>query len=486
MATTQSDAAALPAAPVRVQRAGHCLLAYVSGDYPDRIRPESFVPREQGVLPLLIEPSALDRCRALEPDFVEQLRVERPLPPAGGALRVLSGITSSPEDGPRFGAELSVCLDTDVIVADGMLSFPRAGQLFSVGGGWQTFRAGHQVERSGPRVPAPQWQAALPVDVTGSTGASDGSVTAVPAGLWLRTLGARPNTPSRRVFELPVSDRNICIVIGAPDEAMPAAARIVEVLAALPVSRQRQVLLVPGDSWPDGEDLPQEVVDRWGQDVHVAHVMPHRTADGKTVFAVFGSSGEVSWKPWVTVSRYRPGDTPVPVSWSAPLVELAPTSEAAWALGEGWALQLTAAGMAVRPQRSPWPGARPLARRGPEILLIGGELPRDVFATVATLLRRLDAPERGSLRIVAAEPAAEQSAIMLARELDLRPVRGDDAAGQSGRSAAGVAQMSSEPSARRVSGDVPDHPAAFGPARSVDRAQPLVLGSARSGADPGS
>ncbi|MFB9840602.1 hypothetical protein, partial [Actinoallomurus acaciae] len=193
-------------------------------------------------------------------------------------------------------------LGMGVIAPDGELIALRGGELFSAGpgAGWLGFGPGAHPEWTGPRYPAPAWQSALPRELRSpkprplsrlrgrDRRASPATVTAIPAGFWVRMAGSPPMPLVDLGFGVPVEPARPIVLAGAPGEQPPAVAELAAFFESLPPEVRDIAVLVPYGQHPAAcAALAQSLADRLDGRVHAYHALPHYATDGTRKFAVF-------------------------------------------------------------------------------------------------------------------------------------------------------------------------------------------------------
>ncbi len=394
-----------PASPLVVERVAHCVVVGADTRYLDRYRPGPNVPPESGRLPVLVDPAAVAAFSSLAPDLVHRLDRQLPLGPVGrrGGVRLLVNDAARDDaGGPGLAARLSQCLDIDIVAPQGGVAWG-SDSLLALGpdGAWHTFTGGRRVATAGPRVPSPPWQNALPPDVRALGVGSALTITTIPAGLWLRA--GRGGTPpdAGAAFDIPPSTATMAVLVGAGGEPTPDPAEVRAVLAALPPALREYAVLLAGRPDLPIEEFAAEVVAGLPAGVLVAHVVPVRTSGGVEFMAV-DAHGARTWRPYVSISRYRDDGAPRPWLWTAPLPEFAVSADGVHELAADWAVEVVPSGLVVRPLGcEPAPLVRRRAVQGDRVVLTvtgGAQPPPDeVVDAVSALVERL--PERHLVRL---------------------------------------------------------------------------------------
>ncbi|MDN3357777.1 hypothetical protein [Actinomadura sp. DC4] len=212
--------------------------------------------------------------------------------PAGWGIRLVAPRMARPDASRAdpLAGRLADRLGLEVIAPDGELVTLRGGELFSAGpgAGWVGFRPGHDPEWSGPRYPAPVWQAAL----SGVAPSRGTTVTSIPAGLWVRVAGAAALPLVDLGFGVPAEPHRPIVLVGAPGEDVPGVAELAALYEAFPAEIRESAVLAPYGQDPRGcAALAQSLADRLGFLVRGYHALPHYAADGDRRFAVFGAGG---------------------------------------------------------------------------------------------------------------------------------------------------------------------------------------------------
>jgi hypothetical protein len=266
------------------------------------------LPPEPSRTAVVVDPSAVSALHALDDDVLRRL-VDRLNAGAPGLARrdvrlVAAGAGGPDSSGaPPLAARLADWLGVGVVAPEGELIALRGGELFSVGpgAGWLDFRRESPPHWTGPRYPAPGWQAALPREfrlrrpralARRRSSATPVTVTAIPAGLWVRVSGSAPLSPADLGYGVPVESVRPVVLVGAPGEPTPGVAELVDFFASLPSDLRKSAVLAPYGPDPDAHaTLVQNLADRLGMPIHAYHALPHYAADGTRRFAFFGTSG---------------------------------------------------------------------------------------------------------------------------------------------------------------------------------------------------
>ncbi|SOD74991.1 hypothetical protein SAMN05892883_4188 [Jatrophihabitans sp. GAS493] len=418
--------AEIDAMPI-IERVGHCVVVHNNTDFLERVRPADGIPVENGRVPLVVDPAALDDLLQLSPRVLAALSRQLPLGSVGrrGAIRLLLSNTGNAKPGTfAFAAELSLRLDVDVLAPEGPLMLPRRGQMFCTGpsGAWRQFVGGRPAGREGPRFPAPEWQDLLAPDLR-SLGTERVSVTSLPAGLWLRssqTVGATTETDADYAADyaywVPQSDRYIALLVGRPGEVSPSPQEVCEVIDGLPSALRSRALLLPYGPLAEGMSLAQQIADWSIGSILAAHVLPVETQRSMVEFVAYDDTGTPTWRPYVTISRYRRGHDPQPYIWTSPVADLAEADHGVYEIADGWALEVIASGMFVRPMQGAVDASarhRPIRADRIELAIAPAAgstdpIPTQVLQAVATLLDRLPTDDRRRIDLISR--SAHQSA----------------------------------------------------------------------------
>ncbi len=200
------------------------------------------LPPEPSRTTVVVDASAAGALHALDDRLLDQLmgRLYADSPP-GWEMRLVAARTGSPDPtgAPPLAARLADRLGMGVVAPDGELIALRGGELFSAGpgAGWLGFRRGGHPEWTGPRYPAPAWQAALPREFRSAKPRAFSRlrgkdhrtppviVTAIPAGLWVRGAGTTALPLVDLGFGVPVEPARPVVLVGAPGNANPTSPR---------------------------------------------------------------------------------------------------------------------------------------------------------------------------------------------------------------------------------------------------------------------
>ena len=125
------------------------------------------LPSEPDGATVVVDASAASALDALDAHLLGELQDHvRAGSSPGWDMRLVAARTGRPGPAgtPPVAARLASHLGVSVVAPDGEMIALRGGELFSAGpgAGWLGFRAGRGPEWSGPRYPAPAWQAELP------------------------------------------------------------------------------------------------------------------------------------------------------------------------------------------------------------------------------------------------------------------------------------------------------------------------------------
>ncbi|MGH3381687.1 MAG: hypothetical protein ACRDP6_43865, partial [Actinoallomurus sp.] len=267
------------------------------------------LPAEPARATVVVDASAAGALQALDDRLVESLRsrLYADFPP-GSEMRLVAAKAgrTDPSGAPPLAARLADRLGVGVVAPDGELIALRGGELFSAGpgAGWLGFRRSGEPEWTGPRYPAPAWQSALPRalrttkprplsrlrDRRESTGRV--TVTAIPAGIWVRGAENAPFPLTDLGFGVPVEPSRPIVLVGAPGEPLPGVGDLTAFFRTLPADLRETTVLVPYGHPPETcVALAQGLADRLGVAIRGYHALPHYAMDGTRRFAVFNANG---------------------------------------------------------------------------------------------------------------------------------------------------------------------------------------------------
>ncbi len=333
---------------------------------------------------VVVGESVLDAVRDLDPWVLDDIDEAT----TGAITLVGPGLAAPGPDGsPAPAQRIAEILGTEVTAPAGVpVQLGDAG-LFVPGTGWLTFHPDGTATQVGARLPAPWWQAGLPEDSR--------ALTHVPAGLWLRHPDApeRPDDPLRMV---PVDQDRMYLVLGAPGEALPSRAAVVELLRALPDEVRDRAVLVSYGAGPAAR-IAQQVADDLGAAVRAAHGVPN--VDGGLSYV--DRTGRACWQPFALESVYHPGAVPMLDRWTAP-PRLPMIEPGTFRLAPGWRVDVVPRGLAVHPEEASLDRTMLAADTGPtaDVVVAGGHLPDDARTALDRLIRELPAPARENLRVL--------------------------------------------------------------------------------------
>jgi hypothetical protein len=296
---------------ILVERADHALVVRSTDADSAAIGFAAALPHERLRTAVVVDVSAEAALYALDDRLLEQLRnrLYAEAPP-GAELRLVAARAGRPDrsGSAPLAARLADRLGVGVVAPDGDLMALRGGELFSVGAGagWLGFRRGRHPEWTGPRYPAPAWQAELPREFRTARPrplsrlrsrarepyAVPVTVTAIPAGLWVRHAGAAPPALLDLGFGVPVEAARPIVLVGAPAERVPHLSELVTFFEALSPTIRENAVLVPYGQDPEAcAALAQSLADRLGITVRAYHALPYYATDGTRGFAVFNAEG---------------------------------------------------------------------------------------------------------------------------------------------------------------------------------------------------
>ncbi|MEU5844922.1 hypothetical protein [Saccharopolyspora shandongensis] len=380
---------------------------------------------------VFVDHTALDAFDLLEnqvlADLQAQLRPGDSGPMPGIRLLVGRSGLAGPDGRAPLAARLSERLNVEVVAPDGNLLMLPGGELFSVGEatGWVGFRPGKHKTHTGPRNPIPSWQDPLCETLRGRAADPRISITAIPAGLWVRAAGTGMRPMSDMAYGVPVSGARLAIVVGAPGEEQPDLDALAGLVAALPGKlRQTFGLICYGPEPDPARPLAQRLADLVGIPVHCCHSVPQYLPDGAKTWKSLDAAGQRAWQPFVLESLHRPGVPPLPRNWVQPVPGMVGAGVGAYWLQDGWLVDVLPSGLLVRPVRTPVdPVAARLAPDPEAVNLVvtaaAGPPPGRVLTTVERMVRLLHAETRARLRLVATPHAAPGYLAGLGRELGL-------------------------------------------------------------------
>ncbi|GLY83535.1 hypothetical protein [Actinoallomurus iriomotensis] len=260
------------------------------------------LPAEAERTTVVVDASAAGALQALDDRLVARLRdLLYAEPPRRWEMRLVAARTGRPGSSgePPLAARLADRLGMGVVAPDGELIALRGGELFSAGpgAGWLGFGRAVHPEWTGPRYPAPAWQSALPRELRSPKPrplsrlrgrASSVTVTAIPAGVWVRKAGSPPMPLVDLGFGVPVEAARPIVLVGAPGEQPPAVAELAAFLECLPPAVRDIAVLVPYGQHPEAcAALAQSLANRLNGLVRAYHALPHYATDGTRKFAVF-------------------------------------------------------------------------------------------------------------------------------------------------------------------------------------------------------
>lgn len=336
---------------------------------------------------VVVGESVLDALRDLDPWVLDDIDEAT----SGAVTLVGRGLAApSPDGSPAPAQRIAGILGTEVTAPASVPVQLRDAGLFAPGPGWVSFRPDGTETRVGARLPAPWWQAGLPADSQ--------ALTHVPAGLWLRHPDAPPR-PDDPLHAAPVDLDRMYLVLGAPGEALPSRAAVVELLRALPDEVRDRAVLVSYGAGPAAR-IAQQVADDLGAPVRAAHGVPG--ADGGLNHV--DRAGTACWQPFALESVYQPGAVPMLDRWTAP-PGLPMIEPGTFRLAPGWRVDIVPRGLAVHPEGASLDRTMLAADTGPsaDIVVAGGHLPDDARAALDRLIRDLPAPARKNLRVLPAD-----------------------------------------------------------------------------------
>jgi hypothetical protein len=303
-----------------VKRAGSALLARsVDADRRTEVFAAT-LPAEPATISVVVDHSAVDALRALDPALIRQLGDQ--LAGRRNGIRLITGGAAQPDDSgaPALAAELARRLDLRVTAPEGPLISLIGGELFSAGpgAGWLTFAPDGPGEWSGPRYPAPSWQAAMPRQGWAQLPGRMLS-TATPAGLWLRAPGGRLRPRSDRGFGIPVQPERPIVLIGADGEADPGVQDLADLITSLPPLWRDTAVLAPYEcASPAWARLAQKLADRLGRPIRTYRAMPYYAVDGSSWIEQPDAAGPPERLSEAVEDVYQAQESTAPASIAAP------------------------------------------------------------------------------------------------------------------------------------------------------------------------
>src|SRR3569833_1946296 len=168
--------------------------------------------------------------------------------------------------------------------------------------------------------------------------ASAATVTAIPAGLWVRLAGNPPMPLVDLGFGVPVEPARPVVLVGAPGEQPPGVGELAACYEALPPAVRDLAVLVPYGQDPGAcAALAQSLADRLDGMVRAYHALPHYATDGRRKFAVFNTNGEADRLTETPENAYAPSRA-LPRQRQAwpPIGETAPGGPDSEAGGRSW------------------------------------------------------------------------------------------------------------------------------------------------------
>jgi hypothetical protein len=328
-----------------VERAGSALVVRSVDADASGVGFAAALPPEPSRTTVVVDASAVGALHALDVDLLRRLVDRLNVGGPGSAMcdvRLVAARAGGPDSSGAapLAARLADRLGVGVVAPDGELIALRGGELFSFGpgAGWLDFRPGSSPQWTGPRYPAPAWQAALPrefqlrrprVFARRRPSAPPVTVTAIPAGLWVRASGSAPLTPADLGYGVPVEPERPVVLVGAPGEPTPDVAELADFFASLPSDLRKSVVLALYGQDPDAYAiLVQKLADRLRTSIHAYHALPHYAVDGTRRFVLFGSTGRPDRRadapewvhlPGAAQMRVMPVDKPIARSGSRPV-----------------------------------------------------------------------------------------------------------------------------------------------------------------------
>ncbi|GAB2800277.1 hypothetical protein GCM10027176_00320 [Actinoallomurus bryophytorum] len=309
-----------------VERADRALVVRTTDADTSAVGFAAALPPEPSRTTVVVDSSAAEALHALDERLLGQLRsrLSAQAPPGWGVRLVATGAgRPDPSGAPAVAARLADRLGVGVLAPDGELIALRGGELFSAGrgAGWLGFHRDGPPEWTGPRYPAPAWQAALPRELGSAKPrglsrfrsrerrgtAGPVTVTAIPAGLWVRAAGTAPLPLADLGFGVPVEPARPIVLVGAPGEQVPGVAELATFFETLPRVVRENALLVPYAQSPETcAALAQGIADRLDITVRAYHALPHYTTGGTRRFAIFDATGSPQRLTQTPESVYAP------------------------------------------------------------------------------------------------------------------------------------------------------------------------------------
>ncbi|MBN1171976.1 MAG: hypothetical protein JXA67_07360 [Micromonosporaceae bacterium] len=244
-------------------------------------------------------------------------------------------------------------------------------------GAWRLFAPDGQSTAYGSRFPSPDWQPELltaPRDLTPDcSGPHDielagdrVSLEAIPSGIWLRAPGSPPATADEVAFAAVARSDQFVILVGGAEASEAVSPRAVaELLRRLPAKLRRIAVIVerqPYDGLDRGPVLfVAAVASLLDEPVLASPGLPLLGTEDGTVSVTTTLGNGAGWRTFASLVEFRPGlDHPVVLVSTPPLPGWSEQTRGVWPLVLGWEVEIIQAGLWIRPEAAPDPGATPV------------------------------------------------------------------------------------------------------------------------------
>ncbi|GAA4545146.1 hypothetical protein [Amycolatopsis samaneae] len=189
---------------------------------------------------------------------------------------------------------LAHALSVDLLVPDGTLTGKPGAGLYvghgTGGAGWLRFRAGADEKVITTRCPIPSWEFLVPREQVGKGGLV---AEPVPAGMLVRDKRTAAVSVDERAFAVAVDGRRPRLVVGRPDEPLPAPIEVATLLGQFESGLRARWVLTPGHPGIAEPTWIGELAWRLGEPVLLSAGDPPET-------------GDELFRPFATLLRQHP------------------------------------------------------------------------------------------------------------------------------------------------------------------------------------
>lgn len=248
----------------------------------------------------------------------------------------------------------------------------------------------------------------------------DGSgrqLSPVPAGLWMQAGASGLSAGAVPVMDELLEEDRCVLLLGGPGVPAPAPCDVAGMVHLLyPTMRRRLVVNLYGPE-PDGQvTFAQQLADLLGVSVRARHGFTMPRSGGAPRRILIDRAGRPSWPPFVQLSVYHPRRSGATVEeWSEPVQGAEQVGRGAYRLTADWTVEVTPAGVLIRPatvRADPAWRAVPPDPEWVDLVIVvepGEVLPDAVVSSLGRFADALPAEARSRLRVILTAPLAATS-----------------------------------------------------------------------------